>query len=141
MYSIAKQRRVGCCRKLARHSVYVEQELAAGGSVDRWYVVSNLLQMYSAGVAGFAVVATPAAAASAAYGQGSDGDVMLFLKQYDGIQGVKRLSRCFLNTQRCLLLIRSELEESRVLREKDKLRYEVMLREAEGEKGKLLRQV
>lgn len=51
-----------------------------------------------------------------------------------------RLSRCFLNTQRCLLL-RSELEESRVLREKDKLRYEVMLREAEGEKGKLLRQV
>ncbi|CAM9866346.1 unnamed protein product, partial [Ectocarpus sp. 12 AP-2014] len=38
-------------------------------------------------------------------------------------------------------IARSELEESRVLREKDKLRYEVMLREAEGEKGKLLRQV
>ncbi|CAM9498554.1 unnamed protein product, partial [Scytosiphon promiscuus] len=35
----------------------------------------------------------------------------------------------------------AELEESRVLRENDKLRYEVMLREAEGEKGKLLRQV
>ncbi|CAN0472620.1 unnamed protein product, partial [Ectocarpus sp. 12 AP-2014] len=38
-------------------------------------------------------------------------------------------------------IARSELEESRVLREKDKLRYEVMLREAEGEKGKLLRQI
>lgn len=35
----------------------------------------------------------------------------------------------------------SELEESRVLREKDKVRYEIMLREGEGEKGKLRRQV
>lgn len=38
-------------------------------------------------------------------------------------------------------LLVSELEESRMLREKDKLRYEVMLQEAERDKGKLLRQV
>lgn len=35
----------------------------------------------------------------------------------------------------------SELEESRMLREKDRLRYEVKLQEAERDKGKLLRQV
>eukprot|EP00903_Cladosiphon_okamuranus_P008355 g8036.t1 len=37
--------------------------------------------------------------------------------------------------------LESELEESRMLREKDRLRYEVGLQEAERDKGKLLRQV
>lgn len=37
--------------------------------------------------------------------------------------------------------LESELEESRMLREKDRLRYEVKLQEAERDKGKLLRQV
>lgn len=37
--------------------------------------------------------------------------------------------------------LESELEESRMLREKDRLRYEVKLQEAERDTGKLLRQV
>ena len=37
--------------------------------------------------------------------------------------------------------LESEIEESRMLREKDRLRYEVKLQEAETEKGKLIRQV
>lgn len=56
---------------------------------------------------------------------------------YSGDEEVSSLHPATIKADR----LESELEETRMLREKDRLRYEVKLQEAEGDKGKLLRQV